>query len=527
MLPLNRRNFLSISLAAGALPVFAPAAFAPAAFAQSAERPELRIAVQGLPVSLEPVNAIGNVGNRITNAIFDTLIRRDFLANDQGSATDLVPAIAASWAREDDRTLLVTIAEGVRFHNGRDVTARDVAFSFSAERIWGDSPMVPRGPLFSAQFESVEAIDDRTVRMRTTAADWSLEKRLASWIAWVVPEKEYREMGPEAFGLAPIGTGPYKFVEFVPGDRVVLEAFDDYYLGRPTASRVTFSVVPEIATRVAGLISGEYEMACALGPDNIPMLSAEPEVEARATQIENVHLYIFQCDAPVVSDKRVRRALNLALDRDLLNKALWGGLAGIPNGFQIPAYGAVYDASRPGFAHDPELARSLLAEAGYAGEQITFRTLNDYYVNSVAAIQMMMEMWKSVGLNVDMQILENWNQVLEPGLQMRNWSNGFQMPDASTPLTSDWGPTGSAQTLHKWQAPVEYNELAARVASLPDGEERAAAYARLMDIWEDEAPGAVLYRPVEVYGVRRSINWRPVTFEFMDLRPYNLTFDQA
>ncbi|MBX3539730.1 MAG: ABC transporter substrate-binding protein [Chelatococcus sp.] len=516
MLDLSRRSFMAGSAAVATL--------AATGVSAQAKRPELRIAVQGLPVTLEPVNAIGNVGNRVTNAIFDTLIRRDFFADGSGSATALVPAIAKSWKRDDARTVTVTLADGIKFHNGETVTAKDVAFTFSADRAWGAKPMVPRGPLFSANFESVEAIDDKTVRFKTKADDFSLEKRLASWISWVVPEKLYREQGPEAFGLKPVGTGPYKLVEFIPGDRVVLEAFDDYYLGRPTASRVTFQVVPEVATRAAGLISGDYDIVCALTPDNLPLLASQSHVEARSSQIENVHLVVYQSDAPALSDKRMRQALNLSIDRDLINKTLWGGLAGITNGFQIPQYGVVYDPKRPGFKHDPAAARELVKAAGYKGEPITFRTLNDYYVNSNAAIQMMLEMWKAVGINARMEILDQWSQVLAPGLQIRNWSNGFQMPDAATPLPSDWGPKGSVQTVHGWKAPQAFNDLAAQVASMPDGDDRRGAFQRLLDIWEDEAPGAVLYRPVEIYGIRRDINWKPVSFEFMDLRPYNLSF---
>lgn len=518
MFSLSRREFV----AGGA--ALAASAAAGGAHAQSAKRPELRIAVQALPVTLEPVNAISNVGNRITNALFDTLIRRDFFSDGSGTATALVPAIAKSWKREDERTLTVTIADGIKFHNGETVTASDVAFTFSAERAWGPKPMVPRGPLFSAEFESVEALDARTVRFRTKAADYSLEKRLASWISWVVPEKLYRQLGADAFGLKPVGTGAYKLVEFRPGDRVVLEAFDDYYLGRPTASRITFQVVPEVATRAAGLISGDYDIVCALTPDNLPMLQSQSHVEARSVQIENLHLVVYQSDAPIMSDKRVRQALNLCIDRDLINKALWGGMAGITNGFQIPQYGPCYDPNRAGFRHDPAAARALLAAAGYKGEKLTFRTLNDWYVNSVAAIQMMQEMWKTVGLNVDMQILDQWSQVLDKGLQIRNWSNGVQMPDAASPIATDWGPKGSVQTTHGWKAPEEFNSLGAKIRSLPDGEERQAAFQKALDIWEDEAPGAVLYRPVEIYGIRKDIKWKPVSFEFMDLRPYNLAF---
>jgi peptide/nickel transport system substrate-binding protein len=93
-----------------------------------------------------------------------------------------------------------------------------------------------------------------------------------------------------------------------------------------------------------------------------------------------------------------------------------------------------------------------------------------------------------------------------------------------TPLTTDWGPRGAIQTSSKWAAPAEYNQLIEQIRATPDGDERRRQFQRLQDIWEDEAPGTILYRPYELYAARKSINWKPVSFEFMDLRPYNLAF---
>jgi peptide/nickel transport system substrate-binding protein len=519
--PFNRRAVLK--LGAGGLAAGSTATLSLPAVGQ-ARRAALRIAAQGVPDSMEPINAISNVGNRVSNQLFDTLIHRDFLSNEAGNGTRLVPGVAESWERRDERTLDITLAPNVRFHNGRAVTVEDIAFTFSSQRLWGERPMVPRGPLFAAAFEEPEILDRRRVRIRTRGADATIEKRLASWVAWVVPAPEYLAAGADAFGLRPIGTGPFKFSEYRAGDRIVLEANDDYFRGRPGAARVTFQSVPEVSTRLAGLVAGDYDMATTLFPDHLAVLGRQRDVEARGIVIENVHLLVYQCDAPVLADKRIRQALNWALDRDLMNRALWQGRANVPNSFNMPEYGPSFDPDRAPYRADPARARALMAEAGYRGERISFRTLPQWYALAVPAAQMMQQMWRDVGLNVEIDIRENWGQVLAPGLQIRNWSNGFQMPDPVSTLATDWGPRGSVQGSHGWRPPAEYNALATTLVGLPDGPDRKRVFQRMVDIWEDEAPGTIMYRPYEIYGVRKAIRWKPVSFEFMDLRPGNLEF---
>lgn len=517
MTRIARRKILSIPAALGATTLAAPAI-------GQARRPVLRIGAQGLPDSLEPINAISNTGNRITNALFDTLIHRDFFARPDGTGAALTPGLAESWSRESDRSLRVTLRRGVRFHNGVEMTAEDVAFTFSPERLWGPTPMVPRGPLFSADFDTPEILGKYELRIRTKGPDVSLEKRLASWVAWVVPKEDYLAKGPERFGLAPVGTGAFRFKSFRAGDRVELDAFDDYFRGRGAAAGVEFHAVPESATRLAGLISGEYDIVTTLSPDALDVLRRYQDLEPRGIAIENVHLVVYQCDHPALRDKRVRQALNAAIDRDLMNRALWRDLAIVPNGFQFPHYGETHDPARPKPRFDPALARRLLAEAGYRGEKITYRTLPAWYANALPAAQMLQQFWQAVGINAEIEVRENWGQVLGAGLMVRNWSNGIQMADPVTPLTTDWGPRGSIQQSSKWAAPAEFNALADTLRATPDGAARRAQFQRLLDIWEDEAPGTILYRPYELYAARRAIRWQPVSFEFMDLRPYNLSF---
>lgn len=514
--PTRRSVIVGGAAAAATFPLATPA------LAQS-ERPDLVIAVQGLVDGHEPIDAISNVGMRVVNALYDTLFYRDFLSAPDGSGTAIKPALATALERVDPRTVRIKIRDHVLFHNGERMTAKDVAFSFGEERFFGANPMTPRAAYFRPALVKVEALDDETVEFVTAGPDYAMEKRLASWIAWVVPEEDYRAKGLEGFNLEPVGTGPYKQKEFVRGDRIVLEANEDYWRGRPTARTITFVIVPETATRVAGLISGEYDMVCALAPDSMPLLDRYDNIEGRGALIENTHLVVHNQVGPL-ADKRVRRAMHLSIDRQRLNEALWGGLAGVPNGFQLPMQGPAYDPDRPAYRQDVAEAKRLLSEAGYGGETITYRTLNDYYVNSVAAAQAMQQWWQEAGLNIEIEIKENWGQVTGEGLMSRNWSNGFPVADPVAPLTTDWHEGSNVQQNYAWDAPDEFNALLNTVRTSPNGPERTAAFQRALDIWDDEAPGTPLYRPFELYGVRSDISWRPVTFEWMDLRPHNLTF---
>jgi len=498
------------------------AAFGLPTLAQS-DRPDVVIAVQGLADNLEPIAAISNVGMRVVNAMYDTLMYRDFLGNAEGSGIQIQPGLATGIERLSPQTVRATIRDDVMFHNGEKMTAQDVAFSFGEDRMFGEEPLTPRAVYFRPNLSEVKVIDDRTVEFTTEAADYAMEKRLASWIGWVVPEQYFRDKGLDGFGQAPVGTGPYKLREFIRGDRVVLEANDAYWRGRPTARTITFVVVPETSTRVAGLVSGEYDFACALSPDQLPLLERYDDVEGRGAQIENTHLVVHNQIGPL-ADARVRRAMHMAIDRDTLNNALWAGMAGVTNGFQLPMQGTAYDPDRAPYRQDIEGARALLSEADYDGEAITYRTLNDYYVNSLAAAQAMQQWWQEAGLNVELEIKENWGQVTTPDLMSRNWSNGFPLTDPVAPLTTDWGPSSNVQTNYGWTPPEEFNTLLTTIETSPEGADRTRAFQRALDIFDAEAPGTPLYRPYELYGVKKSIGWRPVTFEWMELRPHNLTF---
>ncbi|MEO1457125.1 MAG: ABC transporter substrate-binding protein [Pseudomonadota bacterium] len=503
-----------------------------APLARAEDRPDIVVAVNDLPGSLESIEEMGNVAVRLTYSMFDTLIRRDFLAEQGGASSKLVPSLAESWTKIDDRTMELKLREGVLFHNGEEMTSDDVVFSYSVGRGHGENPLIGAAKRFMLTLSHIEPVDRYTVRIVSKKPDLLLDQRLAGYAMSVVNAKEYLLKGKEHFARNPVGTGPYKMDEWVDGEFVRLVAHDDYFAGRPTAASITFRVVPEVSARIAGLVSGEYDIIVNVPPDQIPVLEGYDDIKVESVVLDNTHMLVFFDEGPT-EDKRVRQALSLAIDRDLLREALWENKNYTPNGHQLPSY-VMYMEDYPAFAYDPEKAKALLAEAGYEGEEIVYRLPLNYYLLSLEAAQAMQQMWKDVGLNVRLEPVENWKQVTSTDGQVdiRPWSNTHRMPDPLGSFVPQWGAASAVQNnkqdaARSWEAPARFNELQEVIIASTDMAERQAAYREALDIWLDEAPGTMLYNPLETYALRAGIQWKPVSLYYMDLRPYNLQFDTA
>lgn len=495
--------------------------------AQDDDRPDLVVAVNDLPGSLESIEEMGNVAVRITYSMFDSLIRRDFLADGSGTASELVPGLAESWERIDDRTLELKLREGVTFHDGSELTADDVVFSFSAGRGHGNDPLIGAAKRFMLTISHVVPVDKYTVRIVSKEPDLLLEQRLAGYAFWVVENKSYLRQGKDAFARNPVGTGPFKMDEWVEGEYIRLVSHDDYFGGKPTAKSVTFVEVPEVSARIAGLVSGEYDISVNIPPDQIPTIENYDDLTVEQIVLDNTHMLVFFTDGPL-ADKRVRQAMSLAINRDLLREALWADKNYTPNGHQLPSY-TMYMEDYPGFEYNPDKARALLEEADYDGEEIVYKFPMNYYLLSTEAAQAMQQMWQSVGLNVKLEPVENWGQVTDPNdtVHLRPWSNTHRMPDPLGSFVPQWGKASWVQNNNQdpdrsWAAPQEFNDLQNVIVTSTDWDERQKAYREALDIWMDEAPGTMLYNPLETYAMRKDVEWQPYGLYYMDLRPYNL-----
>lgn len=522
---LTRRHLFRL-LGAGAAVAATSASTAQYVFglqeSDTSDRPELIIGVQGLPASIDPPQSAANVSDRVLGSIFDLLIANDFAGGDQpGMGSELVPAIAESWERVDDRTVALTIRADVLFHDGSTLTAEDVKFTF--DRLMADDAPEEFAYALSSinMIESVEIVDDSTIHIRTIEPDVVLERRLANWPLMIVPKAVIEEVGNEAFSQAPIGTGPYRVAEFVTDDRLVLESFDDYFGGLPPVSRVTFRMIPEMATRMTSVISNEAQIVTNVPPDQVATFENDESVTIHQVPLANYHMLIYQTHDEVMSNKLLRQAMSLGIDRDLLIQTLWSGAAIPTRGPQIEAWGEYYNDSRPFNEYDPERAQDLIAESGYNGEEILFRAHPTYYTNGLEAAQAIVQMWQQIGLNV---VLEPREQLWEEPekLQVCHWSNGLYPFDPDTTFFSTWGP-GFRPQLEWWTPENErFNELGLEARQMSDPQERYDAYQELIDIWLDEAPATVLYIPTENYVVRNNVEWTPYATYFMDFRSGNV-----
>jgi peptide/nickel transport system substrate-binding protein len=499
-------------------------AFAAGARAAGDERPVLRVAVQALPPTLEPIESISNVGLRITDCVFDTLIRRDYLAEAKTGGSELVPDLATALVQRDPLTWAVTLRQGVRLHDGNEMTADDVVATFSPERMWGPKAPFYEGRTSFGHLAEVVAEDEYTVLFRTRAPDVVMPKRLAAYAGWICSAKYLATAGLTGMRQRPVGTGPYRVSVFEHDQRIVLDAFDDYWMGRPPARQVVITAVPEASARMAGLRAGDFDIVTNLLPDQVPDIAHDPKVEAVAVKLDFAHIFYYDTRRPAMRDPRVRQALNYAVDYDLMGRTLWGDGFQRMAALQVPSYGPFYDPNRRGFAYDPDRARKLLAEAGWQNQEIVIRVPGDYYVNMRSAAQIIQEMWLAVGVPSRLEVVENISLLTQPGADVRPVSVAFRFADPlGGGMMVTFGRDYFIQSQGYWVSD-RFNQIADAFRAATDPAERLTIWHQLLDAYEAEAPAMILYPVQEVIGKRRDIRFTHYPLYFMDLRGYNLAF---
>ncbi|KGJ06442.1 peptide/nickel transport system substrate-binding protein [Paracoccus halophilus] len=541
MIRLNRRHALGLMGAtAGGLVL-------PGYLRAQGARPSVTVAVQKITNNntLDIWNEQSNVGERVFFPnLWEGLILRDWMG-DQGP----LPGLATEWSRIDDRTLQLRLRQGVKFHNGDEMTAEDIAFSFSPERVFADTQPAGGTTIYAENYkpatgkdlpanvpgigrrlwpalQGIEIVDKYTVRLRNAAPDVTLEGRLYSHGSQIANRRAWDEAASYAeWAAKPITTGAYMVGDYRPDVSLTLLAFDDYWGGRPPLEKIVFVEVPEVASRVNGLLSGEYDFACDLPPDQVAQVQETDGFEVQNSTIWNHRISVFNTENEILADPLVRRAMTHAIDREAIVQALWGGMTVVPPGLQFESFRGS-DMFIDGWAppeFNPALARELLAQAGYKGDAIPFRLLNNYYTNQVSNGQIMVEMWKQVGLNVEIEMKENWGQIHEPvGVKgVRDWSASNTINDPITPMVVQFGPNGEVQQKRDWTN-AEMNELSQVMESSTDRAQRKKAIARMLEIAERDDPAyQVLHQNAVFTGMRSDLNWKAAPAFAMDFRAGN------
>ncbi len=516
------------------------------AIAQSDNRPTVTVAVQVIATTntLNLIREQSNVGERTSSLVNERLIDLDWF-----HSVKQVPGLATAWRRIDDQTVEFTLREGVKFHNGDVMTAEDVAFAFSATQMFGDSkpengvtlpmssqyligvgskalpPEIP--PVARRSFPAlrgVEIIDKNTVRFVNASPDVTLEGRIAATGSEITSRRGFEEAASWLdYARKPVGTGPYRVREFRADQSLILDAHDEYWGGRPPIKTLRIVQVPEVSSRINGLLSGEYQFACDIPPDQIATVEGHAGFEVVGGPIANIRITQFDKTNAQLADPRVRLAFAHAIDRAAIVDSLWAGRTKVPPGIQFDFYGDMLISDWRVPEYDPGKARELLKAAGYKGDVIPYRLLNNYYTNQVATSQVLVEMWRQVGLNVEIEMKENWTQIRDRSKPrgVRDWSAGAAFNDPVGSIVTTYGPNGSAPAAGEWTNP-EFNQLCVQIQTSTDRALRKRIFQRLLTIAEREDPAyTVLHQNAGFTAKRKDIRWRAAPSFVMDFRASN------
>ena len=305
----------------------------------------------------------------------------------------------------------------------------------------------------------------------------------------------------------------------------MLEAFDDHWRGAPNIQSIRFVEVPEVAGRVAGLAAGDFDLITVVPADQISTIERYDDIEIAGGPGAKMRILIFnQGDFanPVMKDAHLRRALSMSIDRQLIVDALFAGRAGVPNGLQLPSFGEIYDPDYPAPVFDPQLAMDELAKSDYAGEAIDYPLLPNVIDTEVAVAEVLREMWKAVGINVDLQIRENWKQITKGQHSIRNMSATMVWQDPATILWRLFKPSVMKGRGWGW-VNEKFNAGGAVLESDPDPAARQAAFRTMMDEWGSNDPmGTILFQELWLYGKKRDLGWKPYALPYLDFGPVNV-----
>jgi len=420
--------------------------------------------------------------------IYDNLV----WLNDEGI---LEPALAESWEVSEDGTeYIFHLRKGVTFHNGEPFNADAVVFSWQRAKDGGFE--------YSNLWQlatSVEKVDDYTVKITTEGPDALFLTTVEdNWA--MIPPKYFQEVGQEGFDEHPMGTGPFMFVEWVKGDRIVMKANPNYWReGVPKIETVIFRPIPESATRVAAIQTGEVDIVHRLSSEEAKTLLGVPNVTVIKYPVERVYYVAFNNLTTGVGqpteDARVRIAMNYAVDVDAIIDALF-------DGFAKPAIGFVttgelgYDNAEP-FGYDPEKAKALLAEAGYPdGFEMDMACPAGAYTHFEEVCEAVAGYLGDVGIDVNLEIMESghyWdleaNKELPP-LFGDSWS-AVGMEAYRRLLGALGGPDAAYSSWYD----EEIARLLDEIKMTIDQEARAELYRELQAYMREDPPFIYLYEP--------------------------------
>jgi peptide/nickel transport system substrate-binding protein len=478
----RRRAVAGVSAAA-----VAPALFSAAHAQDATPAPEpipggtLRVGVQGDPVELDPALVVLDAASLIIDQVYEGLMHEDPSLVPQ-------PRLAESYEiSEDGLTYTFTLREGVRFHNGREMTSEDVVYSIG--RVMDDETASP-WQQYTATIEAMETPDPSTVVFRMKNPDASFLASLCRRGLSVVPQEEVEENGD--LRLVMVGTGPFRFVDYVPNSMVTLEKNDDYWLeGRPYLDGLEFQVIPDDTARTTALVSNTVDMIEAVPHKDLATLREASEITLTGDQATNLRWIVFNVRHEPLNNRELRRMIASGIQRQaVIDTAVFG--YGTPLYGVYPSdYWAGYEGEVP--EGDPEAAARAISQLSLpSGFRPGILTWGEYDFLSSTSI-VVQEQLNTMGITAEIEPEENATYL------ERYFSGDFDIAvmgaggyiDPHDFLGQTMGTDGVANAAGYSSAKMDELLLAGIVEQ--DREARKAIYQEIQDLIIEDVPWIMLY----------------------------------
>jgi peptide/nickel transport system substrate-binding protein len=535
-MPLSRRRFTKQAIYAALASLTLIAAPFETAIAQSKGR-DISIGLQAAISSIDP--HYHNVGpnNSMMRHIFEPLVKSD---ENQKS----IPGLATSWKALDDLTWEFKLRKNVRWHDGSPFTADDVAFTIKR------APNVPNSPssfaTFTRSITDVKIVDPHTIVVKTAAPNVLLPADLSQVL--IVSKKFGEKATTEDYnaGRAAIGTGAYKFQEYVPNQRIVLKANYGYWGGEEPWDVVTFKMLTNPAARVAALLSGDVQMIESVPTADIAKLSKDPKynlVDKISNRVIYVHLqqstdksppFVTAKDGKPLDknpfrDVRVRRALSMAINRDAIVSRVMEGKAIAASQLLPDIFYGTSKKLKP-MKYDPEGAKKLLAEAGYPnGFAMTIHGPNNRYINDANIAQVLAQMYTRIGIDAKVETMPSSVYFtratkLEFGYMVLGWAgeSGEQASPMRSLLATFDNAKGMGVTNRGRYSNPEFDKMLSEAMVTMDDKKREALIIKAAETVMDDVGLIPLHYEVSTWATAKGVKYTPRTDQYtlaMSLKP--------
>lgn len=345
--------------------------------------------------NLDPNNDDNYIHYQVTAQIFESLFAYDENYN-------IVPGLCKSYEYEDENTLIVKLPQGVKFHNGEELKASDVIFTF--RRII-DNSLAAYQNVRAIDIEKCEAIDDYTVKIVTYDPTPTLLSLLQHPGCAIISEKAYNDAGGDFANGAAIGTGPFAFESYTPGDSIKLTAFEDYRVeGEPGVSGVLFRIITDAATRSVEAESGNADIVYGIANTEMATVDAAEGVSVVSDiATQTIHL-LMNVTAEPLTDPRVREAIAYAIDVEPVIEAACGDFGMAAQGWVAPGVRGYEPFS---YEYNVEKAKALLAEAGYADGFDLEIVVSNSVQERMNMAEAIMGQLSAVNINVKINAMDN------------------------------------------------------------------------------------------------------------------------